>query len=153
MTETDERGNQTEFLYRSYGHPDNAKVLLDIDSPENICTHIDYNQLDQVTEVFQGDEDPADQTTCLGFRRTFTYDTHYFLVTEDNRETGITTYGRDEVGNMISRQVGTSGITTFTYDGRNRLTFTDYPGTTPDVTRGYDENDNVRRRRQHRQSA
>ena len=142
VTETDERGNQTEYLYRAYGHPDNSKVLRYILSPENICTVTYYNQLDQMIVAHQGEETPEG---CYGYTRTFTYDPHYFLYTEDNPETGITTYSRDEVGNMTSRQVGASGTTNFTYDNLNRLKDTDYPDPTPDVTRSYDENDNIRR--------
>jgi len=142
--ETDERGKVTEYLYRSYGHPDNAKVLVANWSPETVCTYMDYNPLGLMTSVFQGGEDdPAQPGVCLGWTRSFTYDANYFLDTEDNPETGITTYGRDEVGNMKSRQVGAAGLIQYTYDGRNRLTFTDYPGTTQDVTLGYDENDNI----------
>ena len=144
VSETDERGKQTDYIYRAYGHPDNSRVLKNILSPDNLCTLIGYNTLGQATYVHQGDIDP-DSGGCLGFTRYLTYDTRYFLSSEDNPETGITTYGRDELGNMTSRQVGASGVTSFTYDGRNRLTFTDYPGTTPDVTRQYDENDNLLR--------
>lgn len=143
VTETDERSNQTQYIYRSHGHPDNGKVPMFINSPESICTQMQYNLLNQVTQVFQGETDPNDGT-CFGFARQFVYNTKYFLESEQNPETGITTYGRDEIGNMISRQVGTSGVTSFIYDGRNRLTFTDYPSTTPDVTRVYDDNDNIR---------
>ena len=38
VTETDERENQTDYIYRAYGHPDNARVLKDILSPEGVCT-------------------------------------------------------------------------------------------------------------------
>jgi YD repeat-containing protein len=143
VTETDERSNQTEYRYRSYGHPDSGKVPINIFSPENVCTFIDYNLLNQVTRVFQGEWNAVD-LLCGGFDRDFGYDTRFFLETEDNPETGITTFGRDAIGNMISRQVGTSDVTIFDYDNRNRLKFTNYPGTTPDVTRVYDENDNIK---------
>ena len=141
VTETDERNNQTEFLYRAYGHPDGGKVPLWIKAPEGVCTNMQYNLLNQNTRVFQGTLD--DEGICFGFARDYVYNSSYFLELENHGETGVTTFGRDEVGNMVSRKVGTSGTTMFVYDDLNRLTFTDYPGTTPDVTRAYDENNNV----------
>ncbi len=45
--------------------------------------------------------------------------------------------GRDEVGNMISHQVGSSGVTAYTYD-INRQVFIDYPGSAPEVSKTYD---------------
>jgi len=62
-----------------------------------------------------------------GQTRSNVYDTRFFLTQALNPEIGATLYGRDEVGNMISRQLGTSGITTYAYDGRNRLTSIQYP--------------------------
>lgn len=145
VTVTDERGNATTTVYRVFGHPDNDRVPKYVTTADGVCTHIYYNLLNQMTRVFQGDTDPQDPTNCQGYDRNYLYDTRNYLVSEDDPETGITLYGRDEVGNMISRQVGNSGMTTYAYDGLNRLTSTDYPGTTPDVTRVYDENSNIRR--------
>ena len=66
------------------------------------------------------------------------YDSRYFLTSVSDPETGVTSYGRDEVGNMISSQVGSSGVTAYTYDGFNRQVSCDYPGTTPDLATVYD---------------
>ncbi len=145
--ETNERGHQTTYTFRAYGHPDNGKVLLYKISPESICTLIDYNLLNQVTQIYQGEINATDGL-CYGNARTYTYDVNYFLKDENNPETGITLYGRDPVGNMKSSQVGTSAITNYTYDNLNRLKLTNYPDNTgndaPDINYVYDENDNLK---------
>ncbi|HEX7011998.1 MAG TPA: hypothetical protein VF161_04600 [Steroidobacteraceae bacterium] len=107
-------------------------MLMRIDAPEGVSTVFTRDILGLPTSVTQG-----------GITRTYSYNTRNFLVSETNPETGTTTYGRDEVGNMTSRLVGSSGVTTYTYDGLNRLTAINYPGTTPDVAISYDGNNNV----------
>ena len=52
-----------------------------------------FNLLNQMTQVFQGETDP-DDGSCNGFARTFTYDAKFFLSAENNTETGTTAYGR-----------------------------------------------------------
>ncbi len=136
VTETDERGNTTNYLYRSFGDPDKDKVLVMTTEPNAIYTILDYNLLNLPTSVFQGDLTPTGSLS--GFTRRLSYDSRYFLISVSDPETGVTSYGRDEVGNMISRQVGSSGVTAYTYDTLNRQVFIDYPGATPDVGKSYD---------------
>ncbi|MGH8488567.1 MAG: hypothetical protein ACREXS_06815, partial [Gammaproteobacteria bacterium] len=136
VTETDERGNATNYLYRSFGDPDKAKVLVRIIAPNNLYTILDYNLLNLPTSVFQGEL--TTPGSLSGYTRRLSYDSRYFLTSVSDPETGLTSYGRDEVGNMISRQVGSSGVMAYTYDTLNRQVFSDYPGTTPDVTKRYD---------------
>jgi YD repeat-containing protein len=78
-----------------------------------------------------------------GYSRTFVYDTRFYLTSVDDPETGVTSYGRDALGNMISRQTGSSGVTHYVYDGRNRQVFSDFPGTTPDVATSYDADGHI----------
>lgn len=78
-----------------------------------------------------------------GYTRTFSHDDRTFLIGEDGPETGAITYGRDAVGNMISRQVGSQAAVSLSYDGLNRLILTDYPDDTPDRVRSYDANGNL----------
>ncbi|MGH8510488.1 MAG: hypothetical protein ACREU8_03635, partial [Gammaproteobacteria bacterium] len=137
VTETDERGNSTNYLYRSFGDPDKGKVLVQIIAPNNLYTILDYNLRNLPTEVFQGELNPADGSIS-GYTRELSYDSRYFLTSVSDPETGVTAYGRDEVGNMISHQVGSSGVTAYSYDTLNRPVFIDYPGATPDVTKRYD---------------
>jgi len=136
VTETDERGNTTNYLYRSFGDPDKGKVLVQIIAPNNLYTILDYNLLNLPTGIFQGDLTTAGSLS--GYTRRLSYDSRYFLTSVSDPETGLTSYGRDEVGNMISRQVGSSGVTAYTYDTLNRQVFIDYPGSAPDVSKSYD---------------
>jgi len=127
---TNERGLTYEMDYRGYGDPDHLD-LLQIIAPDPAANVVfTRNGLGQPLTAQQ-----AGQT------RSNVYDARYFLTQASNPETGTTLYGRDEVGNMISRQVGNSGITTYSYDGRNRLVSIRYPAGTPSVTRSYFRDD------------
>ena len=64
--------------------------------------------------------------TQNGKSRSFAYDTRYFLISQTDPETGLTTYGRDEVGNMTSKKVGAAAAVSFGYDGLNRLASVSY---------------------------
>jgi len=132
---TNERSYVTTYNFRSFGDPDSSaeKVLMRIDAPEGISTVFARNVLGQPTSVSQG-----------GVTRTYGYaSSNNFLVTVSHPETGTTTFGRDAVGNMTSRQVGSSGATTYAYDGQDRVNFINYPGATPDVNQQYDKNNNL----------
>lgn len=142
VTETNERGVSTVSLYRAYGDPDNKRNLLWIKGPERVGTLLYRNKIDVITKALQGQRDPLNDDYISGYFRILNYDGRYFLTSEEHPETGTTLYGRDEAGNMISRQVGSSGVTQFRYDGLNRLIEIDYPGTTPDVIKAYDANGN-----------
>jgi len=138
-TITDPRDNTTELTYRSYGGPDSDKAVIRINKPEaDILTSMSRNKLGQLKSAWQGKSDGTQ-----GYMRRYEYDNRYYLSTVTNPETGVTTYGRDALGNMQSRQVGSSGITTYTYDYLNRLRLINYPGATEDVTYTYDSNSNV----------
>jgi YD repeat-containing protein len=135
VRETNQRGYLTTYTFRSFGGPENdaERVLMQIDAPEGVTTSFTRNVLGQMTSVTQG-----------GITRTYNYySTNNFLQSVVNPETGTTSFGRDAVGNMTSRIVGSSGTTTFGYDGLDRLIAIDYPGTTPDVGYTYDGNNNV----------
>lgn len=137
-TETNERGFVTKKLYRAFGHPDN-RGLVRIDSPENVQTLISRNLIGQINNVWQGEINNS------GYQRDYNYDTRRFLISRVDPEIGNTVFGRDAVGNMISRTVGALAPTNYVYDDLNRLTNIDYPGSTPDVLFVYDANDNVGR--------
>jgi YD repeat-containing protein len=155
VTETDERGNSTAYIYRAYGAPDKDKVLAQITAPNNIITVLLYDPLNHLMRIHQGEKNPSDGL-IHGYSRTFVYDTRFYLTSVDDPETGVTSYGRDALGNMISRQTGSSGVTHYVYDARNRQILADYPGTTPDVETSYDaerpHHSHVERRERHRLS-
>jgi len=129
---TNERGKVLTYTYRSFGDP-NGRALMVLDTPvANADITIQRNLIDKITQVTQGT-----------ITATYGYDTRFFLTSTTRPETGTSTFGRDAVGNMTSRQVATSPITTFTYDGLNRLTTINYPGTTPDVQNTYNRNNKL----------
>lgn len=152
-TVRDERLYSTTYAYRAYGDPDqNWLVSVSNASDSSADVVIGRDTWDQVHTVDQG-----------GFRRTYDYNAKRYLATVENPETGTTIYGRDDAGNLTSRQVGNSIVTVFDYDGQNRLWRTTYPDSTPSVTKtffktsklksitssvatrtyGYDANDNL----------
>lgn len=133
---TNERGFATTYTYRSYGDPD-AKELMGIqaragDTPsENtfVTTTIDRNRLGQVISVAQG-----------GLTREYRYDSRFFLIYETDPELGTISYGRNAVGYLTSRKVGSTPATTYTPDGLNRTDYVTYPanGSQPGFTVDYD---------------
>ncbi|HEB92969.1 MAG TPA: RHS repeat protein, partial [Gammaproteobacteria bacterium] len=131
VTDNDLRGFSTTYTYRSYGNPD-EKYLLNIRSPEGINTRIDRNKLGLITRVSQG-----------GKTRNYSYNSRFHLTSIRNPETGTTTYGRDNAGNMTSKRVGSSGATSYTYDGQHRLTTINYPAGTPDVAITYNTRNKI----------
>lgn len=132
---TDERNKITTYSYLSYGNPDD-RSLISIAAPEGVTTTITRygtnNKLGLITSVVQG-----------GVTRTYSYNNHLFLKQEVNPETGTTTYGRDKLGRMTSKQVGISPITNFVYDGLGRLKTADYPTGTSDVSNTYYGDDSI----------
>jgi len=128
----DERGKLFTNTYRSFSDPDNQEMTR-ITGPESLDVRVALNILGQPTSVNRN-----------GVNRAFGYGSTVFLTSEVNPETGTTTYGRDALGNMISKKVGTSATTRYTYDDLNRLERVNYPGSTPDVAMTYDKNSNLK---------
>lgn len=127
---TDQRGTITNYGYRSYGDP-NERVLTKVDGSGSLTT-IRYDDFGNILNITQDNKS-----------RSYTYYPNKYLHTITNPETGTTTFGRDNVGNMLSRQVGTSPITNYTYDGHNRLKTITYPAGTPNVTYTYFKTGNI----------
>ncbi|MGH9929825.1 MAG: hypothetical protein ACREA9_11445 [Pyrinomonadaceae bacterium] len=110
-TVTNERNFATTYTYRSFGDP-NERELMGITAPV-IAANVTMsrNLLGLLTSATQN-----------GKTRTYGYDSHFFLTSIINPETGTTVLGRDAVGNKTSRKVGTSGTVNYGYDGLDRLT-------------------------------
>ena len=125
-TVTDENGNPTTYTYRAYGDPD-QRYLMSVGTAEpGTSISLARNAHDLVTAVTQGK-----------VTRTYGYDIRDYLISVVNPETGTTTYGRDDAGNMTWRRVGRSGATTYTYDGQKRVTSASYPGAASMATYAY----------------
>lgn len=127
-TVTDERGKSTVYRYRAYGDP-NKRILIGVVAHDPAASiTIERNASDLITALSQG-----------GITRTYSYNSNNYLSSMSDPETGTTTYGRDAAGNMTSRAVASSGTSTFTYDGQNRLVGASYPGVTPSVSNTYNK--------------
>jgi YD repeat-containing protein len=84
----------------------------------------------------------------------FVYDNQLRLCRKSVPETADTLYAYNAAGELASFAEGQANGTTcvtppagssvvLTYDSIGRLSTTDYPGSTPDITRTYDNNDNL----------
>jgi YD repeat-containing protein len=130
ISTVNENGNTFTNIYRTFGDPDKSALSRIVTPIAGANVDITRNGLDQVTQLQQGDK-----------VRTSTYDTRYFLVQTTDPEVGTSIFGRDALGNMTTRQVGSSGVTSYAYDGRNRLTTVTYPSGTPSITKTYYRDD------------
>lgn len=131
---TNERNFAYRMDYRAYGNPDGMELVA-IQAPDlSANVVLTLNGLGQPLTIQQA-----------GVTRSNIYDSRYFLTSATNPETGTSVFGRDAVGNMTSRQVGGSGTTLFTYDGRNRLVFVAYPAGTPSISKVYLQDDTLSR--------
>ena len=131
---TNPRNHKTLYTYRSFGHPDQQE-LMKINAPESMETTITRNILGHVTSVSLG-----------GKTRSYHYNNKYFVEYEDNPETGRTSYTYDNVGNVLSKQVGSGEPFRYRYDNQYRLTKLFYPDNTsdtPDVNYDYDQLGNL----------
>jgi hypothetical protein len=112
---TNERGYTTTYAYARYSDPD-VGYLNSIASPvAEASILISPDAVGRMRSVSQN-----------GLTRTYGY-TNGFVTSVTDPETGTTTLGRDEVGNLKSRIVG-SVTALFTYDGLDRLKTADYAG-------------------------
>jgi YD repeat-containing protein len=133
---TDENGRVYTYTYRSFGDPD-ERQLMNVAAPLAAASMtVTRNALGQITGMTQG-----------GVSRTMQYDSRGYLVKTYHPEIGWVTYGRDAVGNPVSKSVGVApGVRTvnYLYDNRNRLTASTYQdATTPAVTLSYNRVDDV----------
>ena len=125
-TERDERGWQTQYRYWSYADP-RQRLLFEAAHVSLGSTAMDRDGLGNITSVTQGSPEKGTVT------RTYGYNGSYQLTSANDPETGTSTFGRDNNGNMTSRSVG-GRSTTFVYDGLNRLTKVNYPTGSVDIT-------------------
>jgi len=156
---TDERGFRTLLGYRAFGDPFDRELVF-IQRNRGDTTGSSLTQTTYINRNLIGLVDSIQQE---GLTRSFKYDRRFFRFEELHPEVGIVTLTHDNVGNVASRKVGSSGLTTFFYDRSDRLTDINYPdGKNIDfdyydndrlrqVSRGsstwdylYDENNNLR---------
>lgn len=128
---TNERNLKYTQTYRNFGDM-GERLLMSVDAPDAAASlSMKRNGAGLLTQVTQN-----------GKTRGFAYDTRYFLTSQSDPETGLTTYGRDNVGNMTSKKVGAATAASFGYDGRNRVTSETY-GSAGSVARTYYKDDKL----------
>ena len=106
VTLVDERSQSFVGRFRSWGDP-NHRELVSLTTPV-AAANLTFvrNGRGQITSVTQN-----------GKTRTLTYNpTTFFLENETHPEQGTIVYGRDAIGNMKNRRVGSSPTTQFDYD-------------------------------------
>src|SRR5262249_39217853 len=111
--------------------PDTTGNLGSVATPTQPTSYT-YDSLGNLTHVQQGNQS-----------RTFTYDSLSRLRQATNPESGAIGYTYYDNGNLQTRTDARNVLTTYTYDGLNRLVTRTYSGpapggTTPAVTYGYD---------------
>ena len=142
---TDANNNRTTTTYLEYGTPSYDLPQL-IQSPDSADTHIQYNVLDQVTEIAQGD---------IAEKRF--YDSRARLCKSVRPETGITVYGYNSRNQVAWRAEGTTTSPTsctsngvpehdkvnMSYNQLNLLSEESYPDDSPDRRYRYDPDANL----------
>ncbi len=135
-------GYLSKYRYRSYGDPLKFTVVAIEDQIKSVqrdgideyrVTAIERNPLGDITRINQG-----------GSSRIYNYYTGQRLLKDFTQpETGMHHFTYDESGNLKTMEVGNSGVTNYSYDELNRMVFVGYPGSTPDITKNYDNNGNL----------
>ncbi|MFQ3189206.1 MAG: RHS repeat-associated protein [Paraglaciecola sp.] len=126
---TDGNGNTTTQYLTGYGSPSTSFVVK-TDTPSSsgtISTVLNKNTVGKLSSVTQGGK-----AISYGYHTTYKN-----YVTSETHPSFTITMGRDAVGNMTTRKVGSSSTTSFGYDNNNRLTSINYPSGTADVSFTY----------------
>mgnify|MGYP006396260239 FL=1 len=142
----DNRGNVTTTSYLSYGSP-NTTNAINISSPHNVTTSINYNIYGNVTSISQG-----------GLTEYRIYDTYQNLCKSVRNDIGRTSYNFNAIGQLTwsasgssvstsvtscDNSVATAEKTTFTYDNLGNVRTVSYGDGTDDKVYTYDKNSNL----------
>ena len=154
---TDPLNYQTTNTASGWGDPGDGKVIK-TEKPEGITVNFTFDIYGNQLSIAQTKNDGSQLVS------SFEYDTRLRLCRRKISETGdgVFTYNdANEMTGFAEGQASSSGCLTtlpagskvgLAYDTAGRLLSTDYPGTTPDISRTYDANGNVltlyRRRRE-----
>ncbi len=106
---TNEAGKKTYLRYQTFGTP-GEKYLTYVKDALGNSASFSYNTLGSLT-----------QATFDGVTRTYEYNGKNLLTKETHPESGTTVYGRDEVGNIKTRD-DSLDRKVYEYDAINRLT-------------------------------
>jgi YD repeat-containing protein len=133
---TNERGHQVTNVFRAFGGPDTAELMLILTAEPAISSpnvEMKRNVLGQITSVTQA-----------GLTRTYSYDSRFYLTSTVNPEIGTTKMGRDNAGNLTSLQNNfggaSTGVTYFDIDPLGQVTNIRYPDSSMNVTQDWSKN-------------
>ncbi len=126
----DSTGRGRILFSRSFGDPNEQQVIETrhgrsddgVTFATNYRALIQRNVIGQATEVVQGRA--LDGTG--GWTRSYGYDNHFYLTSQTDPEVGTTVFGRDLLGNMTSKKIGTQPEVTYGIDSRNRVSSVTY---------------------------
>ncbi|MCK4249975.1 RHS repeat-associated core domain-containing protein [candidate division WOR-3 bacterium] len=133
VTCRNERAKITEYQYNAFGNLFGDKLLMSVKDALNQTTNYTYNAAGYLTSI----------NAAGNYNRTHHYNNKFFMDWESTPERGQTNYGYDNAGNLTSRTDANGNTTIYTYDNITRLTNTNYPGATYDVSYTYDNADNL----------
>jgi uncharacterized repeat protein (TIGR01451 family) len=135
VTITDENGHATAQDWSAFGDPREARLVGVTDARGKAFAY-SYNAVGSLTGV------TAPSGGVVANRSWVYYPGKNQLHTETHPETGTVTYTYWPAGNLKTKVDAAFGTTTYSYDGNERLTGIDRPGTSYDTTIGYDGSDN-----------
>jgi len=146
---TDPAGAQTVSTHRAFGTPAKPEVMRLVDALGTVTT----TNRDIHGNVTQLTQSGTQNGYTASVTRDFWYDTHLRLCRHRAPEFGDELFRYDAMDRLQLSSRGeapASGCATpsaairtaFTYDARGRLTYTDFPSGTPDITVRYDANSN-----------
>jgi RHS repeat-associated protein len=144
---TDPLNYQTTNTASGWGDPGDGKITK-TQKPEGITVDFGYDIYGNQISLAQTKDDGSQLLS------TFEYDVNLRLCRRKVPETGNTLYSYNAANQMTAyaegQASGTGCVTppagsavNLGYDGIGRLQTTDYPGTTPDISRTYDFNGNL----------
>tara|TARA_Y100000052_G_scaffold23217_1_gene24654 strand:- start:847 stop:4959 length:4113 start_codon:yes stop_codon:yes gene_type:complete len=150
VTVTDPAGATTTTISRAFGDPNKSEPMQITDAMNGVHV-ISRNVYGKVTQFVQSGTQngySADVT------RTFAYNNRLQLCRHHAPEFGDELFAYDAMDRVIQSSRGeatgsgcgtpsSSLRTTLTYDVMGRVTNTDFPGSTPDISKSYDPNGNV----------
>ena len=144
---TDPLNYQTTNTASGWGDPGDGNVIK-TQKPESITADFGYDIYGNQTSLSQTKDDGSQLLS------TFEYDANFRLCRRKVPETGDTLYSYNAANEMTAfaegQGSGTGCVTppagsavNLGYDAIGRLQTTDYPGSTPDISRTYDFNGNL----------
>ena len=125
------KGSKEIIYYQSYGAPA-YKSPIKIINANNVNTYINRSTDGIINSIKKSD-----------ILKKFKYDSRRFLIEYTDPETGVTSYEKDDNGNLTQRINSSGDMIINHYDSKNRLIKSHYSHATPSDHYSYDANGNI----------